>query len=69
MAFTHPQLSRRFDWKWLLPWRRAALSCTIVGVPFMVATVRAFLGTGRTSGDLAVTKLAVRAVGMHAVLE
>jgi hypothetical protein len=41
---------------------------TIVCLPFIAAIVRALRGTPRLGGDLALTELAVRAVGTHVVL-
>jgi hypothetical protein len=45
-----------------------AVAVAIVGLPFFAAIVRAFRETGRLGGDIALTELAVRAVGTHAVL-
>jgi hypothetical protein len=54
---------RRVRWMW-----PEGFAAGVVGLPFLAAIIRAFRGTGRLGGDLAVTELAVRSVGTQAVL-
>jgi hypothetical protein len=67
-AFTDLYPSRLRAGGQLRRWWPEAFAVTIVGLPFLAAIVRTFRGTTRLGGDHAVTELAVRAVGTHAVL-
>jgi hypothetical protein len=51
-----------------LRWWPEAVTFTFVGLPFIAAITRALRGSSRLGGDLALTELAVRAIGTHAVL-
>jgi hypothetical protein len=62
-SVSRPRVHRRLPARW-----RNAISFTIVGLPFIGAIIRTFRGSGRLGGDDALTELAVRAVGTHAVL-
>jgi hypothetical protein len=65
----HPQdVPRGRDRIHVPRWWPEMVAFTIVGLPFIAAIVRALRGTPRLAGDLALTELAVRAVGSHVVL-
>lgn len=67
-AVTDVHAPRRDAGERLPRWWPEAVASAVIGLPFVAAVARAFRGAGRLGGDLALTELAVRAVGTHAVL-